>query len=148
MPNLIVINWSVGILGAVGIVGAIALAIFVPAVFATLARLVGDFLSTRLGLAIAVGAACLYGGLVYGDISGRGEERAKCQAAQLAAEMEAKARDARQGQLASEDEAQRLAALQAQVQQDQETLDAYAKALAGGKSAACVLTPADLPQRR
>jgi len=128
MPSLIVINWIVGVIGSIGIVGAILLAVFAPAAAAVLFRVVADFVSTRLGLAIVVGAACLYGGLVYGDVSGRAEERAKCQAAQLAAEMEAKARDARQEQLAADDEQRSSVELKSDSLKDKEQTDALRQA--------------------
>ncbi len=94
MPSLIVINWIVGILGSIGLIGVIALAICAPAAFAVLARIVGDVLRTRLGLAAAVGALCLYGGLVYGDASGRREVRAQWDAAKVQAEAAKEAADA------------------------------------------------------
>jgi len=145
MPSLFVINWIVGAIGAVGITTVILLLIFAPAVASLLLKIVGAFLSTRLGLAVAVGAACLYGGLVYGDVSGRGEERAQCVAAQQRADQEAKQRDADQAKLSDDDATARVAELEHQHTLDQERIDSYDKMLATNPADhPCALGPDDL----
>lgn len=124
MLNLTDLNWIFGIIGSIGLVAAIALAVFAPLAFAVLARVVGDVLKTRVGLAIFVGAACLYGGLVYGDLSGRGEERAICAAKQKVAEAEAVQRDKDQSQIAADDEQKSTAELKTDSIRDKEQVDA------------------------
>jgi hypothetical protein len=128
MLSLIDINWIVGLIMSLGLVTVIALAICAPAAAAVLGRIVGDILRTRLGLAVVIGAACLYGGLVYGDLSGRREERATCQAMQRAAEEKAAARDAKQGDLAAADEQASNTQLKSDSLKDKEQTDALRQA--------------------
>lgn len=61
------INWLwvlAGLLGSGGL-GFVALLFFAPAAAVAVEKLAVDFLSTRVGLALAVGTVCLLGGGLY-----------------------------------------------------------------------------------
>lgn len=143
-----VINWSIGIVGTLGVAGAIALAVFAPALAEVLFKgavdIVAKLLQTRIGVAILVGLGCLILGELAGDYHGRSVADAACKAAQVRADAEALARDKQQGVLADQDAQKRIVALEASAKKSQEKLNAYSKALAKRKSPACVLGAGDL----
>lgn len=64
------LRWILSIVGAVGITGAIALAVVAPAVFMAFLKIAMDFVArvwaTRTGACVIVGAACLFAGNFYG----------------------------------------------------------------------------------
>lgn len=144
LPSLFVLNWIITIVGAIGLVGLVACMIMAPAVFEVIVKLIMDFLGTRLGLAIVVGTACLYGGLTYGDLTGRSEERAICQANQVKADQEAKKRDSDIGAAAETDDQTRTTSLDLQQAIDEGKLNDLKSQLATAKNAPCVVTPDDL----
>lgn len=146
--NWTIFNWTIGIVSTVGIAGAIALAIFAPALAEVLFKgaisLVARLLQTRIGVAILVGLGCLILGELAGDYHGRSVANAACKAAQLRADAEALARDKQQSVLADQDAQKRIAALESAAKKSQETINAYAKTLAKRKSPACALGARDL----
>lgn len=141
--------WILGIVGVLGIGGMIALAIFAPALLLVIWKLVADtvgwILSTRVGCAALAVLAGLIIGDIYGDLHGRAIEKAVCAEAQAQAERDARKRDDRQGELAGTDDKTRIAALEAENERAQEKLNDYEKKLRDRASAACPLTPDDLP---
>lgn len=122
------LNWGLAIVGTLGVAGAIALAIFAPAVAQVLLNgvvgIVRRLLQTRIGVAILVGALCLIGGELAGDWHGR----STCRTAQAQADREAAARDQEQGNLAADDAKQRSAQLDSAAAKDKETVHVLAKA--------------------
>jgi hypothetical protein len=151
MPSLLVINWIIGIAGSVGILGVILLAIFAPPAGAALARATGDILKTRLGFAAAIGAGCLYGGLVYGDMTGRGEVKADWDAANERATAAKDAADAENQKALDAKYQPIIAALQKQADARKREADgneSKAIGMAAGAAGACELGAAALRLRK
>lgn len=69
-----VLDWVLSIVGVLGVGGFIALLVFAPVVAAqvmsAVGKLLGWMLSTRIGVGILVGVACLLGGLLWGEHAG------------------------------------------------------------------------------
>jgi len=142
--SLAAISWIIGIVGALGVAGLVAIAILAPTIFLVVWTMIKDFVATRLGLAIVAGAAALYLGLVVGDINGRREARAICDAAQKRAEEQAQQRDNQQAVIADDDAKQREHQLDQENVSLKEKLDAYQKELAARAQAGCALGSDDL----
>lgn len=124
---LTLLNWGLAIIATVGLVGAIAIAIFAPALAQVFLNgavaILRSLLSTRIGVALLVGALCLIMGELAGDYHGR----TACRAAQVQADQEAVARDQEQGKLAADDAVHRSAALKGAAAKDSEQIHALSK---------------------
>lgn len=128
MMSFTVMSWLLTIIGTLGFVGFVCLAVFAPAAAEIAEKgvvaVIGDLLKTRIGVALLVGILCLIAGELAGDWHGR----TACRADQAQAEKEAAARDQTQGTLAADDATARGKDLAASAAKDQETTHALSKA--------------------
>lgn len=91
------LHWVLSAIGVLGVGGFIALIVLAPAVAAqvasAVAKLLKWMLSTRIGVGILVGIACLLGGWLYGDHLGSSRTQANWDAARESAAAEKASRE-------------------------------------------------------
>lgn len=152
VPDIRIFNIILTVVGAVGVTGAIALAVLAPAVaepiFAAVLRVVGKILGTRIGLAFVVGFSCL----VVGELAGTHQANQTCRATIAAKEKQADAaaaqRDQEQGRLTADDVQGHVAELEAINTANEVKLHDYEQQLAAHKGASCALSPDDVQRMR
>jgi uncharacterized membrane protein len=142
-----ILPWWIWLTGTLGLIGTLALVVFVPGIAAVLGermvRLGVRILSTTIGKLVVCAAVFWTLGYFYAADS----VREICNQKFAEAAALAKERDRRQGEISDEDIRRRLAELEEQARRDQEELDAYKKLLAARPPGACTLTPDDIPGR-
>lgn len=146
--NLHIFNIILGVIAAVGIPGAIALAVFAPAaaevVFSILLKIIGKILGTRLGLGICVGLGCLILGELYGTHQANLTCRATIVAKEKAADDAATKRDDQQAAIRSTEDQDYITKLESNNKTSEDQINAYIKELATRKSSACLLDSSDI----
>src|SRR6202035_3174919 len=140
-----IISWASAGVGVFGVTGLILLFIFAPAAAQAVLVIVKDFLgvvlSTRIGVGILVGLACLSVGYLYGDHLGRAAEDAKYAEAQQRADEQAAQRDTAIGGKANADAQARIKALEKSNAAYAAKIGAYTKIIqANAKNGACLLS--------
>lgn len=135
------LGWIVSTVGVLGVAGTIALAVFAPLVlaqtFRALMTVLESILSTRIGVGILVGIACLVIGELHGDWTGSGRVQAKWDEARRVAKAEADAKDTNISEAAKKTDKENSAAEVAVDQADKESRDAYIKELEQRATGVC-----------
>lgn len=102
------LGWVVSAVGVLGVGGFIALLVVAPAIATQIAAGVGRFLSwmlsTRIGVGLLVGAACLLAGELHGDHIGASRVQSKWDEAREAAAAEKQKRETEIAEKAREQE--------------------------------------------
>lgn len=150
--NLHVFNIVLAVIAAVGIPGAIILAIAAPALaetlFSTFLNILGRVLSTRLGVGFVVGIGCI----IVGELYGTHEANLTCRATIISnenkANAEATARDQDQAKQTDTDVQGRVVELEALNKTNEDKINDYQQQLASRKSVACTLSADDVQRVR
>lgn len=146
--NLHIFNIVLAVIGAVGIPGAIVLAIAAPALAETLfsaaLSALGRILNTRAGVGLIVGIGCL----ILGELYGTHQANLVCQGTLLAAEKRADAaavtRDDQQAAVRSTEDQDYITKLEALNKTNEEQIHGYVDEITARKVSVCTLSPADM----
>jgi hypothetical protein len=148
IPDIHVFNIVLGVVSAVGVTGAIVLAVMAPALaetlFSSFLTIMGRILGTRVGVGAVVGIGCLITGELYGTHQANLTCRATIAANAKQADTEATKRDQDQAALTDTDVQANLKQLQTLNQAQEGKIHDYEAILATRKSAVCTLSADDL----
>lgn len=152
IPDLHVFNIVLAVISSVGIVGAIALAVFAPAlaeaILSAFLNIMGRILNTRLGVGIIVGFGCLVAGELYGTHEANIICRGTIAAAEKRADAAADQRDTQQAAIRSTEDQDYITKLETLNKSNEDQINGYAQELAARKNAVCALSAPDLQRLR